>query len=81
MVTISKVSCITKGLMALNVKQATLNFGIITSIFIYVINNEEIMVMYKALGLCGSKQGKTLQHIMALSGIRSLSYFEHSTKT
>jgi len=39
------------------------------------------MVVYEALGLCGIQQGKTLQHITALFGIRSLSHFEHSAET
>jgi hypothetical protein len=39
------------------------------------------MVVYEALGLSGSQQDKTLQHITALSGIRSPRHFGHSTKT
>jgi len=39
------------------------------------------MVVYEAMGLCGIQQGKTLQHITALSGIRSLSHFELSAAT
>jgi hypothetical protein len=39
------------------------------------------MVVYEAWELCGSQQGKTLQHIIAQSGISSLSHFEHSTET